>query len=305
MAMIHVNRGGTSLGIFSEDDVRAGLQTGRFVPTDLGWREGMAQWQPLSLFSEFAGLTPAAAPAPGGAMPSPAGPPPIAAAAATPPAGIQVLQPRSGLPWEHRETRGIFNAFTDTLTMILSKPATAFSVMRTEGGFSGPLLFAVIGGGIGAIFAFILVLGASSFGMLSTTRHDAMSAMFGMTVSWFGFIGRLVMVAIAPFIWAALVHVSLMLLGGAKKTYETTFRVVAFAQGATAPLQLVPCCGGFIALVWNIAANCIGIARAHEIDSGKATLAVLLPLIVCCGGGFLILFLCGGIAALSSHDWSQ
>lgn len=304
--MIHVNRGGTSLGIFSEDDMRAGLQTGRFVSTDLGWREGMTQWQPLSLFAEFAATTPApGAPAPEGAITQPAGPPPSAAAAPTPSPGVQLLQPRSGLPWEHRETRGLFNAFADTLAMILSKPSTAFSVMRTEGGFGGPLLFAVIGGGIGAIVAFILMLGASSFGMLST-RHDAMGAMLGMTVSWAGFIGRLVMVAIAPFIWAALVHVSLMFLGGAKKSYETTFRVVAFAQGATAPLQLVPCCGGLVSLIWNIAANCIGIARAHEVDSGKATLAVLLPLIVCCGGGLFILFaFFGGIAAFSSHDWGQ
>jgi hypothetical protein len=40
--MINVNRGATSLGAFSEEDVRDGLRTGRFLPTDLGWREGMA-----------------------------------------------------------------------------------------------------------------------------------------------------------------------------------------------------------------------------------------------------------------------
>jgi hypothetical protein len=36
MATIHVNRGGTSVGTFSEEDVRAGLRSGRFVGTDLG-----------------------------------------------------------------------------------------------------------------------------------------------------------------------------------------------------------------------------------------------------------------------------
>jgi len=53
MAMIHVNRGATSLGVFSEEEVRDGLHTGRFVLTDLGWREGMANWQPLAGFSEL------------------------------------------------------------------------------------------------------------------------------------------------------------------------------------------------------------------------------------------------------------
>ena len=41
MATIHINRGGTSLGTFSEEDVRAGLRSSRFIGTDLGWREGM------------------------------------------------------------------------------------------------------------------------------------------------------------------------------------------------------------------------------------------------------------------------
>ena len=296
MAMIHVNRGGANLGVFSVEDVQEGLRTGRFNPTDLGWREGMAQWQPLSQFSEFAAPPPGAPPT---ATPgeTPAVPPPPVAAG-------EGLQSRTGLPWEHRETRGFFSAFADTLIMVLTKPGVAFSVMRTEGGLGGPLIYAVIGGALGVIFWFILSLLISSLGILGT-RQDAMGSMLGMTVSGVFLVWRLIAVAVAPFIFAGLVHLSLMLLGGAKKTFETTFRVIAFAQGSTAPLQLIPCCGGVFALVWNLVANCIGIARAHEIDSGRATLAVLLPFIVCCGGGILIIAMFGGLAAFSHHNWSQ
>jgi len=46
--MIHLNRGATSLGIFSEEEIREGLRTGRFAPADIGWREGMTNWQPFS-----------------------------------------------------------------------------------------------------------------------------------------------------------------------------------------------------------------------------------------------------------------
>ncbi len=59
MATIHVNRGATSLGAFPEEEVREGLSTGRFASTDLGWREGMANWQPLSQFPEFGAAAPA------------------------------------------------------------------------------------------------------------------------------------------------------------------------------------------------------------------------------------------------------
>src|ERR1044072_6704847 len=106
MAMIHVNRGTTSLGVFSEQEVREGLSAGRFAPTDIGWREGMATWQPLSQFAEFGG---AAAP--------------VARAVAA----------RPGLPWEPRQERGFFSAFMETLTMVLTRPAEAFSVMKREG----------------------------------------------------------------------------------------------------------------------------------------------------------------------------
>ena len=59
MAMIHINRSGASLGTFPEEDVREGLRTGRFIGTDLGWREGMPSWQPLSQFVEFSAAPPA------------------------------------------------------------------------------------------------------------------------------------------------------------------------------------------------------------------------------------------------------
>src|SRR5436190_21346923 len=64
MATIHVNRGGTSLGTFSEEDVRAGLRSGRFAGTDLGWREGMVSWKPISLYSDFATDIPSGVPTP-------------------------------------------------------------------------------------------------------------------------------------------------------------------------------------------------------------------------------------------------
>lgn len=44
----HLGRDGTQLGSFPEDEIRAGLQNGRFLPTDLAWSEGMPDWKPLS-----------------------------------------------------------------------------------------------------------------------------------------------------------------------------------------------------------------------------------------------------------------
>src|SRR5213082_3187262 len=155
MAMIHVNRGATSLGVFSEEQIREGLRTGRFAASDIGWREGMANWQPLSQFAEFADIQAGAA-----------GVPPLQTGAPLPP-GTTTAAPRSGLPWEHRQERGFFNAFVETLIMVLTKPGEAFTVMRREGGLGEPLLYAVIGSSFGVIIYFLFTLllpSAANFG---------------------------------------------------------------------------------------------------------------------------------------------
>ena len=55
------------------------------------------------------------------------------------------------MPWEHRQERSFFNAFIETLSMVLTRPAEAFSVMKREGGLGEPLLYALIGGSVGGI----------------------------------------------------------------------------------------------------------------------------------------------------------
>jgi hypothetical protein len=282
MAMIHVNRGATSLGIFSEEEVREGLNTGRFVPTDIGWREGMANWQPLSQFAELGVTAPAASP------------PQVGAGATSAVAG-----PRTGLPWEERRERGLFNAFVETLIMVLTKPGEAFTVMKREGGLGEPLIYALIGGCLGGIVSILFSLGLQSVGFFAN-RHDTFSAMTGMGGSAIFIVLVPLFIVIGLFIGSAIVHVCLMIVGGANHSFETTFRVIAFSQGSTGPLQMIPICGGVIAGVWALVCNCIGLARAHETDTGRAVLAIFLPLIVCCGGVLLIALMFGGLGAWSA-----
>jgi hypothetical protein len=274
MAMIHVNRGATSLGTFSEEEVRDGLRSGRFAPTDLGWREGMASWQSLSQFSELGGAAPAA-------------PPPQISAAST--AGT--VASRSGLPWDERQARGFFNAFVETLVRVLTKPDAAFRAMKIEGGLVEPLIYALIGGWLGGVVAFLFSLGFKSMGLFAN-RDNAFGMLTGMGIGSIAFIILLpVMIVIGLFIGAAIVHLCLMIVGGANKTFEATFRVLAFSQGSTGPLQMIPVCGGLIAGVWGLVVTCIGLARAHETGTERAVFAVFLPLLVCCGGAILIAIL--------------
>lgn len=55
--MITIFRNGEQEGPYDEQTVRSGLARGQFFPEDLGWKEGMSDWVPLS------SLIPAVAPA--------------------------------------------------------------------------------------------------------------------------------------------------------------------------------------------------------------------------------------------------
>jgi hypothetical protein len=283
MATFHINRGGTNLGTFSEDEVRDGLRSGKFFGTDLGWREGMATWEPLAQIPEFAqeaGL--------GGA----AGPQPqfTGASTVTP---MATIAPRSGLPWDDRHQRGILRAFFDTMIMVLTRPAEAFTAMKREGGFGDPLLYAIIGSSVGYVAYFIYNVLLSSVRLLGTHENPIMHMMGGGIRSLFLIICIPVLVAIGAFIASGILHLCLMIVGGAKQSFETTFRVVCFGGGSADPILIIPICGGLIAGIWKIVLYCIGFARAHETDTGRAVLAVVLAVIVCCGGPLVLAMMVG------------
>src|ERR1700674_3231189 len=291
MATIHVARAGANLGSFSLDEIREGLRTGRFLPTDLAWQTGMTDWRPLA---EVAAA--AAAPGAGGTTPPPQITPPVASGATA------TAAPGTGLPWEHRQQLGLVKAFFDTVILVLSKPAEAFGIMKTEGGLVEPLIYAVIGGTAAKIVATLIFLPLHAIGFMANRDSGAI----GMFSTGFGLILGLILwpvwCAIGMFIGSGLIHLSLMLLGSAKKPFETTYRVVCFAFGSTYLLSVIPVCGAFAAGIYNLVLDCMGIARTHEIDTGKAVMAVLLPCLVCCAiAGVFGLLIGGSLVSIFSH----
>ncbi|MEO7725479.1 MAG: YIP1 family protein [Chthoniobacterales bacterium] len=268
MTNIQVNRGETKLGIFSEEEIREGLRGGRFLPTDLYWQEGMPTWLTLAQFPGLAGTDA-----------------PLAVA-------------HTGLPWDRRQELGFFQAFFETLKLVLLNPTAAFTNMKPEGGMTEPLIFAVIGGSIGFVSNLLFTLLMSSFGMMSD--RNALAGLMSLGIGTiFIIIFMPVIIAFGLFIGAGILHLCLMLVGGAKRSFETTFRVLCFSTGSTYLLMIVPFCGGAISGIWLLIVECIGLARAHETTTGRAVFAVLLPVIVCCGGGLLLAVMFGTLGALS------
>jgi hypothetical protein len=173
--------------------------------------------------------------------------------------------------------------------------------MKREGGLGEPLIYALIGGCLGGIVSALFTLGFQSIGLF-TDKNNSLAAMTGMGIGLGSIIVVPLGIVIFLFIWSGLAHLCLMIFGGANQSFETTFRVFAFTQGSAGPLQIIPFCGGVISFVWAIVCNCIGLARAQETDTGRAILAVLSPLLICCGGLFIaFMFLGAGLWSASQH----
>lgn len=275
--MIHVARDGAKLGEFTLEQIQAGLGTGQFRPTDLGWQSGMAEWRPLS---EFVASTASAAPSQ----------PVAVAAASTAAAG-------PGLPWERRAQIGFVKAWFDTVSLLITKPGDAFTMMKTEGGLGDPLFFGMIGGSAGTIVSILFQIGLQSI----TGARNSLTELIGLGPVIALLLLSPLWLACFLFIGSGILHLCLMLLGGASRPYETTFRVVCYSCGATQLFSLIPFCGGYISGIYNVVLECIGLTRAQQTTTGKALFAIFLPMIVCCGLIILIAIMAGGFGALGGY----
>jgi hypothetical protein len=296
-------------GPVSESELDALIASGKINENTLMWKEGMANWAPLREV-RAAGAQSGEAP-PGWIRCTATGryfPPeeivyldgkPYSAAAK--PGVLQnVLQTgalpttevgRTGPAWENRQQLGFFPAIVQTVRSILLDPAVAFSTMKREGGFGNPLGFDVLLSWAGFIAAAIYNVGLQGLTGSLAPRSQAPFNPMAMSAVVMGVLVVLMplLTVISAFIGSGVLHLSLMLCQGAKQPFETTFRTHCYVMGAVAPLQFIPVCGAYAAIVWAAVALCIGMAKAHEINTGRAVLAVLLPMAVCClASGFLI-----------------
>jgi hypothetical protein len=176
------------------------------------------------------------------------------------------------------------------------------------GGIGGPLLYAIVVGSLGVIVAAIYREVFSALMGSTLTTLGGGSEMRRLMPFLAGGVGLILQVIFAPifvivgvFLVSAIVHLVLLLLGGARQGFEATFRVACYGEAA-AVLNIIPLCGNLISGVYYLVLVIIGLAAAHGIGKGTAAAAVLLPLVLvccCCAGGAILAM--GGVASLLSQ----
>jgi len=212
--------------------------------------------------------------------------------------------PTQPLPWEQPGYPALEGLY-ETAKLVLTAPSQAFARMSLTGTLGRPLLYAVIFGWLGIIAsqAYSLAFRGAIHNLLSGLPGYNSRLAFGLPVA-----ATVAVMVLAPifvllgiFIWSAIVHLFLMLVGGANTGFGSTVRVVAYSSTVQI-VQVIPLCGGTIAAIWALVLYIIGFAIAHRTTQGKSALAVLLPLGLCCVCVAILVAAFGAaIAAAISH----
>ncbi len=209
--------------------------------------------------------------------PLPLEPPPVPPS--EPPLGDE--PPVAALPFE-QPGFPFLEGLYETAKLVVTSPVEAFSRVRASGDLGRPLAYAVMFGWIGIIASQIYNLafrGAMWEFLPGFAGREEMFFSTGVSIATM--VLAPIFVLIGVFIGALIFHLFLLLVGGAGGGLATTVRVICYASTVQIA-QVVPLCGGIVGGLWALVLYIIGFAAAHRTSYGKAALAVLLPLVLCC-----------------------
>jgi endogenous inhibitor of DNA gyrase (YacG/DUF329 family) len=213
----------------------------------------------------------------------------------------------SEVPWDKESKGQWINAFYFTLKQSLIEPFVFFRAVAAGKGMIRPLVY-------GNIISLIVFIFAAAYQMgfqfieaapeLASGIKDAIFPSLAVTgplaillFSVMGFLFVPVLVSLGIFIQSALLHLGLLIAGGAKRCFSDTFRTACYSLGPNV-FQILPFIGGMISGVWLIVLNIIGLKVVHETTYPRSIFAVFLPLIFCCSIILLVLAaVAGGVFA--------
>jgi len=225
-------------------------------------------------------------------------------ATSSPPPPAAPAAPRTTIPWEDTARDGAIERFIETIKLLATAPGEAFERMPIVGGIGQPLLFAIIVGWISIAIAsvWMLLLGGMSLPFIDRSQLGELGVMFGLStgVSITLIVLAPIFVIIGVFLQAAILHLMLMLVGSAGRGFEATTRVCSYAQAAQLA-QIIPFCGGLLSAVWTLILLIVGLSTAHGISRGKAAVAVILPVVLCCAFVVAMMFM-GVLAGIASSQ---
>ena len=260
MSQIHIARRGQSLGSFTEEEIKEGIRSQRFVGEDLSWKSGMSDWRPLEETAVAWGLN---------AVPT---------KSFTADDELPLL---SEPAWERRDECGFFQALIRTIRAVLFHPQITFTKLKVQGGLLKPLCYYLLM----SVFTFGVML---CYQMPSILKNPKLLSLQLEGVPYRTLIlGFILVWILSPilftggiFISSCVMHLSLKLIARTKEPFQATFRTMCYAMGSASVTQLIPFFGGIASAIWGMITYFIGLKKVHRISGWRLFFAMLFSVLL-------------------------
>lgn len=205
------------------------------------------------------------------------------------------------LPWEDRNSLGFVPALVETVKLLAKAPSDAFSRLRPDGDYVSPILFGVILTWVGTFFSQIwsLLFGNAMQSLLPSGGQTPFAFGGGVGSMIIALIVMPFIYVIALFIGAGIFHLCLMLVGALNSSplrFEGTLKVLAYSS-ISSLANIVPFIGGLIGAVIALILLVLGFEQVHRTERGKAAMAALIPVALCCLCGIIMAVVFGASLA--------
>ncbi len=170
--------------------------------------------------------------------------------------------------------------FLEKVKGLLLEPSKTFDSLKDETLEEALKYYAIIAAVYSALFALMFAFAGSLFGSMMGFRDFGMmmgvGAGIGAAVVFF--VMFMILAIAGAFIGGAVLHIFVYIVGGRNGIVQT---IKAVIYGATPSLLLgwIPLVS-IIASLWSLIVETIGIRQLHELTTGRAILAVLIPIIL-------------------------
>ncbi len=170
--------------------------------------------------------------------------------------------------------------FLEKVKGLLLEPSKTFDFLKDETLEEVVKYYAIIAAVYSALFALLLAFAGSIFGSMMGFGKlgTMMGAGVGIGAAIVFFVMFMIFAIASAFIGGAILHIFVYIAGGRKGIAQT---IKAGMYGSTPSLLLgwIPFIN-IIASIWSLVVVIIGIRQLHELTTGRAVLAILIPLII-------------------------
>jgi len=183
-------------------------------------------------------------------------------------------------PFEDRAAYGgFFPALWQTWVRACFHPTKFFETVGNSTNLYPALLFGVLLGWIGLImnsFWFRLLSFMEALGNLQPPQDVYYTIISEIGIMCANFLFGWSIILIFIYVRGIILHLFLWIFVGAKQDLKVTLRVVSYTQAAGI-FTALPCIGLYVAWIYMIVLEIIGLAAAHRTEKWRTALAVLLP----------------------------